>query len=81
MANVTASIRIRPVASDLLDYLAAKLGQPKASVVEQALEVLEERIYWEEVQQAFASGESEQMRAERELWDSTANDGLAGERW
>lgn len=81
MPNVAASIRIRPMANDLLNLLSAKLGQPKASVVERALEVLEERVYWEEVREAFAIGEPEEMRAERELWDSTANDGLAGKRW
>jgi hypothetical protein len=34
------------------------------------------------VQKAFAAaGESREMAKERELWDSTVNDGLAGDRW
>ena len=81
MSKVTSSVRITPRANDLLDRLSAKLLQAKAEVIEEALQLLEEHVFWEEVQDAFASGESEEMRAERALWDSTANDGLAGEPW
>lgn len=81
MANATSSVRITPKANDLLDRLSGKLSQAKAQVIEEALQLLEERIFWSEVQDAFSRGESEEMRAERELWDSTSNDGLAGERW
>jgi len=81
MRNATSSVRITPTANDLLDRLSAKLLQSKAQVIEVALHLLEERVFWGEVQDAFAGCESDEMRAERALWDSTANDGLAGERW
>ena len=41
----------------------------------------EERIFWREVQQALAGGESEEMREERDLWDATVKDGLREGRW
>ena len=81
MGKATSSVRITPGANDLLDRLSAKLLQAKAQVIEEALQLLEERIFWGEVQNAFAGGESEEVRVERELWDETANDGLAGDPW
>ena len=81
MAKVVASVRITPLAYQRLTQLAARLRQPKSQVIEEALAVLEERVFWGKVQEAFASGESPAMREERELWDSTAGDGLSGDRW
>jgi predicted transcriptional regulator len=81
MPNATASVRITPKANELLDHLAGKLLQAKAQVIEDALQLLEERVFWTEVQESFASGEPEEIRAERELWDSTASDGSTGEPW
>jgi hypothetical protein len=81
MVNAASSVRITRRAYDLLDRLSSKLLQAKAQVIEEALQLLEERIFWNEVHDAFAGGESEEMAAERELWDSTSNDGLAGEPW
>ena len=81
MSNATSSVRITPRANDLLDRLSHKLLQAKAKVIEEALQLLEERVFWGEVQAAFASGESEETRVERELWDSNTQDGLTGEPW
>jgi hypothetical protein len=81
MPNVISSVRITPVANDLLNQLAGKLGRPKAQVIEEALRILEEDVFWREVQDVFACGESPEMRTERELWDSTANDDLSGDHW
>jgi hypothetical protein len=50
-------------------------------VIEAALKSLEERVFWAEVQEAFANSEPEELRKERQLWDSTVNDGLRGDRW
>ena len=69
------------MANHILNHLAGRLRRPKSQVIQEALEILEERVFWRDVQDAFASGEPEEMRAEHELWDSTANDGLAGDRW
>jgi len=65
----------------LLNQLSGKLRRPKSQLIEEALEILQERVFWQEVQDAFASGEPEEMRAERELWNSATNDGLAGDCW
>ena len=81
MSNAISSVRITPAAYRLLNQLSGKLRRPKSQLIEEALEILEENVFWREVQDAFASGESEEMRAERELWDSSTNDGLAGDRW
>ena len=81
MPNAISSVRITSTAYHLLNRLSDKLGRPKSQLIEKALEVMEEQVFWREVQDAFAGGEPEDIRAERELWDSTTNDGLAGERW
>ena len=81
MPNVIASVRITPAAHHRLNHLASKLRRPKSQLIEEALEILEEHVFWREVQDAFARGEPKEMRAERELWDSTATDGLTGDRW
>lgn len=81
MSNAASSVRITSTANHLLDQLADKLGQPKARVIEEALAILEERVFWQEVQSAFAGEETEQSQAERELWSSTVNDGLVGDKW
>ena len=39
----------------------------------------EDRMFWDEVQSAFAAvPESDELRAERELWEGTVQDGLDG---
>src|SRR5260370_19796420 len=80
MPNVISSVRITPNAYHLLNRLSGKLQRPKAQVIEEALEILEEHVFWREVQDAFASGEPEEMRPERELWDSATKEGLAQDR-
>ena len=35
----------------------------------------EERIFWQEVHDAYAQEEPEAIRIERELWDTTVGDG------
>jgi len=81
MSNATSSVRITPTAYNLLNRLSGKLRRPKSQLIEEALEILEEHVFWQDVQDAFASGESNEMRTERELWDSATNDGLVGDRW
>jgi hypothetical protein len=81
MPNAISSVRITPTANHLLTRLSGKLRRPKSQLIEEALEILEEHVFWREVRDAFAGGEPQEMRAERELWDSATNDGLAGDRW
>lgn len=78
---MASSVRITPAANQLLSQLSEKLGHSKAQVIEEALRRLEELEFWNSVQAAFDSGETDESRAERELWDSTVSDGLAGGRW
>lgn len=78
MRNIASGVRITATANALLSALAGKTGKPKAQIVEEALRDWEDRMFWTEVQQAFAAGpESGELRTERELWDRTVSDGLA----
>jgi hypothetical protein len=78
MENIATSVRITAAANALLSALAGKIGKPKAQIVEEALRGWDDKMFWTEVQQAFAaSPESEELRTERELWDRTVSDGLA----
>ena len=81
MENVASSVRITPDANRLLSDLSLKLGRSKAQVVEEALASLEERVFWAAVHDAYAEGETPEAREEREIWDTTVGDGLAGEKW
>lgn len=76
MENVATSVRITPAAHAVLSNLADKTGKSKAQIVEEALRDWEDRVFWAEVHSAFAAPESEELRVERELWDSTVGDGL-----
>jgi predicted transcriptional regulator len=77
MENIATSVRITAAANALLSALAGKTGKPKAQIVEEALRDWEDRMFWAEVQQAFAaSPESHELRTERELWERTVPDGL-----
>ena len=80
MGSAISSVRITPTAYQTLNRLSGKLRRPKSQLIEEALEILEEHVFWREVKDAYASAEPEEMRAERELWDSVTNDGLAGDR-
>lgn len=81
MENVATSVRINATANVLLTELSAKTGRSKAQVIEQALAFLQERLFWASVREAYANGESAELRAERELWDGTTGDGLKGVPW
>ena len=86
MENIATSVRIAGDAIDVLSKLSAKLRQPKAQVIETALKQMEERIFWQEVGDAFQRiaadpRESARQKAEIELWDhGTARD-FEGEEW
>jgi len=69
MENIATSVRITA---------AGKTGKPKAQIVEEALRDWEDRMFWTEVQEAFAADpESDEFRTERELWDRSVADGLS----
>ena len=77
MENIATSVRITAGAKALLTDLAGRTGKPKAQIVEEALRHWEDRIFWSEVQSAFASGPApDGLQAETELWECTVGDGL-----
>lgn len=78
MEHIAKSVRITEDADALLSSLATKTGKPKAQVVQEALRVLEDRIFWTEVQTAF-SGDQSEAAAETALWDATVGDGFQNE--
>ena len=86
MENVASSVRIAGDAINVLSRLSHQLGQSKAKVIERALAELEERIFWEEVSQAFERMAADpaataQVKAEAEFWENGAARDLAGEEW
>ena len=76
MESIATSVRITAAANALLSDLAEKTGKSKAQIVEEALRDWEDRVFWAEVQSAFSRPESDELRRERELWESTVADGL-----
>lgn len=78
MESIAKSVRITADADALLGTLAGKTGKSKAQIIQEALHNLEDRIFWAEVQSAFANGSGE-MAAETELWESTVPDGFENE--
>jgi predicted transcriptional regulator len=86
MESVATSVRVAGDAIRVLSSLSEKLGQPKAQVIELALKQLEERIFWQEVRDAFEQSASDPSEAakqkdEMELWDRGTERDFAGEEW
>lgn len=86
MRNVATSVRIPEDANRILSALAAKLGQPKAQVVEIALKEMEERIFWADVRDAFEQAaanpeEAARQKAEIADWDRVSDTDFRDERW
>jgi predicted transcriptional regulator len=72
MESIATSIPITADADALLSDLAIRTGKPKAQIVEEALRHWEDTMFWPTVQSAFAAApETGEVRAERELWEST----------
>ena len=86
MPNIATSVRINGDAADVLASLAAKLGRPKAQVVEIALRELEERTFWAEVRSAFDQvaddpEEAARQKSEIELWEHSSMADFKDEQW
>jgi predicted transcriptional regulator len=86
MENAATSVRIAGDAIRVLSDLSTKLAQPKAQVIERALKELEERIFWSEVEEAFARtaadpDEAARQKAEIELWDRISDQDFKDEKW
>jgi hypothetical protein len=78
MERIATSVRIASAANALLSELAVRTGKAKAQVLEEALRDWEDRMFWTDVQLAFAAApESDELRAERKLWERTVSDGLS----
>ncbi len=86
MENVATSVRITGDAIGLLSKLASKLGQSKAQVIRRALEEMEERVFWIEVNAAFARdaddpAEQARQRAEIAIWEKASATDFTDEKW
>jgi predicted DNA-binding protein len=86
METVATSVRISGEAIVTLSRLSARLGQPKAQVIATALRQLEERIFWDEVNDSFARiaanpEEAVRQRTEIQLWEQGTARDLHGEEW
>jgi predicted transcriptional regulator len=77
MGNVATSVRVNGDAHAALERISASTKQSKSEIIEQALRELEERMFWQEVHDAYAKPESAEMKAERKLWDKTVGDGMS----
>ena len=82
METIASSVRITGDANGVLSKLAAKLGQSKAQVIQTALQQMEERVFWAEVQEAFAREEaSTEERVESARWDRASDTDFRDEKW
>ena len=86
MENIATSVRITGDANDVLSKLSEKFGQSKAQVIETALVEMGERIFWDEVRQAFDRiaadpAESNDQTAEVHLWDRGTACDFQAETW
>lgn len=84
MENIASSVRISADAVHTLAKLALKLGQPKAQVIQRALQELEERVFWSEVQEAFARDAAEAegvITGEFAEWEKASEADLRDETW
>lgn len=81
MKNIANSVRITGDANVVATALAQRMGASKAHVIEVALRVLEERLFWDDVKTAYAelAGDAAGLARYREevaAWDETLQDGL-----
>ncbi len=84
MENIASSVRIPADAVHTLTKLALKLGQPKAQVIQRALQELEERVFWSEVQEAFARDAADAAgvkTGEFVEWEKASEADLRDETW
>lgn len=84
MQNAATSVRIPSDAIDTLSALSSKLGKSKAQVVEVALKHLEEKVFWDEVRDAFERSaanpaESARQKTEIALWEAASGQDLSRE--
>ena len=79
---MATSVRITGDANGVLSKLAAKLQQSKAQVIQTALRQMEERVFWAEVQEAFARDTaSPPEMAETALWERVSDTDFRDEKW
>jgi hypothetical protein len=86
MESVATRVRVAGDAIRVLSSLSEKLGQPKAQVIELALKQLEERIFWQEVREAFDRAaedprEAPKQKEEAEPWEGATERDFKGEAW
>lgn len=80
----TTTIRVSVETHRQLTALAAALDMPIAEVTARAVELLNNQLFWEQTNAAYAAlradpEASSAFDAEIEAWDSTLQDGLAAD--
>ena len=85
MPNIATSVRITGDANVTASALARRMGASKAHVIEVAVRALEERLFWDDVEAAYAELAEDapglaRYREEITPWDETLQDGLAPAR-
>ena len=86
MSYGATSVRIDRGTADTLSDLAAKLGLPKARVIELALRELSDKVFWSDVQRAFEvaaadAKETARQKAEIRLWERVSAADFENEAW
>jgi predicted transcriptional regulator len=71
------SIRIRKESHEALARLADETGKSQAELVEQAVELLEDAIFYRRMRHAYSDPEAVRVAGhELGVWDATLSDGL-----
>jgi hypothetical protein len=81
MRSIATSVRITADANLKVAAIAERIRASKAQVIEMAVSALEERLFWQDVQDAYAALSEDplrlaQYRREIAAWDGTLSDGL-----
>ncbi len=72
-----ASIRIRKESHEVLSRLSDETGESQTKLVESAIKLLEEAIFYERMQETYRDPEAVKTAQEELMqWDSTLTDGL-----
>lgn len=81
MTDVSTTVRVSETTRDRLAALAKQRGKPMIDVVEEAVDALERRVFWDAVDAGYEVLRRDedawaQVLAERAEWDGTLRDGL-----
>ena len=81
MTDVSTTVRVSEQTRDRLAALAKQRGKPMIDVIEEAVDALERRVFWDAVDSGYETLRNDkeawaEVLAERAEWDGTLRDGL-----